>query len=52
MLITVILILGCANLIMTYIVGGMINQLTINPEFLSAMKRIAELEKKLNGRYK
>ena len=52
MLITVILILGCANLIFTYVVGFMVSQLTVNPEFLSAMKRIAELEKKLNERYK
>lgn len=52
MLITIIIILGCANLIMTFIVGGMVNQLTINPEFLTAMKRIEELEKKLDERYK
>lgn len=48
----IIIIIGCANLIVTYIVGYMITQITINPEFLNAMKRIDELEKALEKRFK
>ena len=51
MLITIIVI-GCLNIVMTYIVGYMVTQLTINPEFLSAMKRIAKLEKALKEEIK
>ena len=48
----VILILGIGNLLFTYVVGAMVSQVTINPEFLTAMKRVEELEKKLDERYK
>lgn len=52
MLIVIIVVCACANLLMTFVVGTLVNQLTINPQFLSAMKKIEELEKKLDERYK
>jgi hypothetical protein len=46
MVILIIVVCGIANLIMTFFVGSMVNQLTFNPKYLDMIKRIELLEKK------
>jgi hypothetical protein len=47
MLITIIIIMGILNLFMTFVVGCMVKNLTLNEGFTKLIRRIEDLENKV-----
>jgi hypothetical protein len=45
MLILIIVVCGIANLLMTFMVGSMVNQLTFNKDYLETIKRLERLKR-------